>query len=112
MVADISGMVERLILTLRALAASAGDPERSPAGEPILSRLAPDYADAVLLVTDCPQIELGAVQRAALERVGEALERLDGARGGTWITATEREHVRALARQALRTLGESSDRSA
>ena len=107
-------MVERLILTLRALAAPAGEPERAPAGEPTLSRLAPDYADAVLLVTDCPQIELGTVQRAALERVGEALERLDGARGDAWITAgdEEWEHVRTLARQALRTLGESPDPSA
>jgi hypothetical protein len=107
-------MVERLILTLRALAAPAGEHERTAGGAPTLSRLAPDYADAVLLVTDCPQIELGAVQRAALDRVGEALERLDGARGDAWSTAGDegREHVRALARQALDTLGESPDANA
>jgi hypothetical protein len=107
-------MVERLILTLRALAAPARARERARAGEPALSRLAPDYADAVLLVTDCPQIELGAMQRAALERVGEALERLDGERGDAWMSAEDEEweHVRALARQALRTLGESPDQRA
>ena len=62
-------MIERLVTTLRSLADSDGEQSQC------VSVLAADYADALRLVIDCPQIRLEPEQREALERVDDALDR-------------------------------------
>lgn len=105
----VCAMVDRLILILRAL---AGQPDADGVaardGVADASRLAPDYADALLLVTDCPQIELRPAQRAALERVGETLERLAADTDGEHASRNQgnRGRLESQAREALRILGE------
>lgn len=82
-------MIERLLTTLRVLAASTdARPARAAA-------LAGDYADALRLVIDCPQIRLEAEQQAALELVEDALDR-----------GAARARVAELARQALALVSE------
>lgn len=78
-------MIERLLTSLQQLAASAGE---QPAR---VSALGADYADALRLVIDCPQIRLEPEQQAALERVEDALER----------EPVDADRVRELARAAL-----------
>ena len=63
-------MIERLVTTLRALAAL-------PAAElhaPDARRLAADGADAVRLELDCMQQDLTPAQRAVLRRLGDLLD--------------------------------------
>ena len=83
-------MIERLVTALRTLSASPGA-ERDASRAHDLSF---DYADALRLVLDCPQIHLDPEQREALERVDDALERGD-----------DEARVAALARTALALLG-------
>lgn len=89
-------MIERLVQSLQALAAPAdAQRARSPNSTARTHDLAADYADALRLVIDCPQIRLDPEQREALERVEDALERASG-----------RARVADLARAALATLRE------
>jgi hypothetical protein len=75
-------MVERLLTILRVLAREPGDAGARvtyPAGR--VDALAADYADALLLVSDCRQLELTPDQLGALERVDTLLERVALTRG-------------------------------
>ena len=85
-------MIERLIVLLRSFA--HGD---VPDNVAEMRALALDYADALRLVCDCPQIHLDADQRDALERLDAELERLDARTGDV----AEHAEVRRLARKAL-----------
>jgi hypothetical protein len=106
-------MIERLVETLQALAAPA---EVQLARHPeIVARseeLALDFADALRLVTDCPQIHLTRAQRESLEQLDAYLEqRGDGARDAFWTeqairTSAEWAEVRRLAASALGELDE------
>lgn len=99
-------MIERLVETLRVLAAPPRD--QLGAYRSSLERgawLAGDYADALRLVTDCPQIELLPRQRTVLESLERELESMS-ARDEAWSSravehGAEWERVRALARRAL-----------
>ena len=68
-------MIQRLVTTLRALAAI--DPEQLPLGGG--RRLAGDCADALRLELDCPQQDLTMEQRRALEELDALLESVDSA---------------------------------
>lgn len=85
-------VIERLVILLRRFAH-----RDVPDNVAEMRALALDYADALRLVCDCPQIHLDADQRDALERLDARLERLDAR------TANDAEHaeVRRLAREAL-----------
>ncbi|HEX2165971.1 MAG TPA: hypothetical protein VHG09_01915 [Longimicrobiales bacterium] len=99
-------MVDRLITSLRALAACDRSQEQSRCAEVAL-----DFSDALLLVSDCPQVELTPAQRGALQDLDDHLQRMtgDGNAGVqhgdgrppdmSWTT------VRSLAAEALRILG-------
>ncbi|HEU4632085.1 MAG TPA: hypothetical protein VFS08_20205 [Gemmatimonadaceae bacterium] len=70
-------MIERLITTLHTLAAPAERQlHRLPPHVAHADELARDFEDAYRLVCDCPQVELSAAQRAALERVEARLDAL------------------------------------
>lgn len=101
-------MVDRLITSLRALESCATDSrERSRCVE-----IALDFADALLLVSDCPQVELTPAQRAALERLDEHLQGMTG-HDRTGVQTRARPHepesdwatAGTLATDALRALG-------
>jgi hypothetical protein len=68
-------MIQRLVTTLRALAAI--DPDQLPLREG--RRLAADCADALRLELDCPQQDLTAEQRRALGELDGLLESADTA---------------------------------
>ena len=85
-------MIERLVTALQLLAASPGEHSARPPA------LAGDYADALRLVIDCPQIRLEPEQREALERVDDALDR-----------GAPPARVAELARTAIALLGEAGD---
>jgi len=112
-------MIERLVHTLRSLAAPA---EVQLTWSPSLvargDELARDYADALRLTTDCPQLQLSPVQREALERLDEHLEGMSGpAHAALWTGPALREApewtaARRLARAALRAIGEPADHPA
>ena len=121
-------MIESLITSLRTLAAPADVQLRAtdagaaggPVGEdtavatagavPDVRGLASDFADALLLVSDCPQVLLNARQRQALDTLDAQLEgmlRDGGVR--VWQPSGVRESVewktvRRLAAEALRML--------
>ena len=63
-------MIERLVTTLRALAALPATELRTQAGE----RLVADCADALRLALDCPQQDLTPAQRRVLRRLGDVLD--------------------------------------
>ena len=63
-------MIERLVTTLRALAALPGDATATDD----VDRLAADCADALRLELDCLQQELTGGQRRTLIALGDALE--------------------------------------
>ncbi len=90
-------MIERLLLTLRALAAGGG------VSDARLQRLAGDYLDAYRLIVDCPQLELGSTARAAVEDVALVAERI----GQGAATEATRRAGAAAARRALFALGEA-----
>ena len=85
-------MIERLIHSLQALADAGGTPP------PAFAELAREYADALLLASDCPQLELDAEQRDCLFALDALLDRPPP-------TPALRTEVRAHARAALLTLG-------
>jgi hypothetical protein len=83
-------MIARLIETLRVLASPA--PTSDVAG---------DFADAFLLVSDCPQIRLTQEQIESLSSLDALLER---ASNGGNLDVAKRAEVRAAALHALKTL--------
>ncbi len=90
-------MIERLLSTLRLFA----DQDRAHAMDTVAAgRAAGDFLDAYRLIVDCPQYELGATARAALDDMQEVAERLV-------VGSTERDAAGAAARRALAALGES-----
>jgi hypothetical protein len=109
-------MIERLVHALQALAAPAEEQlARCPAFVVKADELALDYADALLLITDCPQVSLTPEQQAALEAVDHLLDRMTGEKNeALWTeaalhTAPEWQEVRCLAREGLLALGQPVD---
>ena len=120
-------MIERLITSLDALAAPADvqlrrvtgaaggraavDVPQASAGPAAEARdLALEFADALLLVSDCPQVLLNAAQRQALNALDEQLEEMLREGGShLWQPSGLRQSVewstaRRLAAEALRLL--------
>ena len=104
-------MIQRLITSLQALAAPAEiQLARFPDFVVKADELALDFDDAIILVRDCPQLDLTPAQVAALEAVDQALSAMSGPeRGRFWTDSALREsaewgRVRGLAARALRTL--------
>src|SRR5215212_10645109 len=109
-------MIERLIHSLQALAAPADvQLARFPDFAAKADELALDYADALRLAADCPQLRLEPGQRRALDRLDGYLDRMSGAaNAGLWTEGAVRSspewvEVRALARDALAALGAPDD---
>lgn len=105
-------MIERLIRSLRLLAAPAAlQRARHPGFVAGPQDAAMDFADALMLAADCPQLQLESTQRDRLFAVDRLLEAMDGpANAGLWTEravedAPEWEEVRARAREALLSLG-------
>lgn len=105
-------MIERLLITLRALAASPGEQlERFPDLVAKPDELALDFDDAYRLLQQCRQLELSAAQRDAVAAVDHILDQMSGPEHGVLWTeaavgsAPEWERVRGAARAALRALG-------
>ncbi len=101
-------MIERLVETLRILAAPADTQLRQYRDRVVGDdALAYDFADAYLLIQSCQQIQLTASQEDALEEVSAALEVMLGAEGVRCWTeeavreSREWEQVRAAAKRAL-----------
>jgi hypothetical protein len=110
-------MIERLVHALRILAEPAGvQLARVPDFAARSGELALDFADALRLVTDCPQLYLTTLQRESLEQLDAFLEqRSDGARSSFWSedavrTSAEWAEVRRLAAAALVELGDTRSR--
>jgi hypothetical protein len=93
-------MIDRLLITLRALASPAGSPGNARA-------LALDFDDGYFLLAQCQQLELSTAQRDAVADVDRLLERARSA--APEVTSPEWNAVRASARTALRYLGYSED---
>jgi len=101
-------MIEGLVQTLRILAAPA-DPRR-PLPSQLLEnpeRTAMDFADALRLATDCPQLELSRSQRSRLERLDQLLDEIGAA--ALWQERDIRteelwRRASALAREAMEEL--------
>ena len=111
-------MIERVVHALRALAAMPDVPlARDAAPGERLNELALDYADALRLLADCPQVGLSPEQQGLLERLDDVLETMTSgtlASPSTESAPGEADAwptVRELARAALRALGQSEDRS-
>ena len=109
-------MIERLIHSLQALAAPADvQLARFPDFAAKADELALDYADALRLAADCPQVLLEPGQRHALDRLDGYLDRMSGAANaalwteGAVRSSPEWEEVRALARAGLAALGAADD---
>ena len=107
-------MIERLIHSLQALAAPAdAQLARFPGFVVKADELALDFADALLLISDCPQVELSAAQQETLGQLDAHLEAMSAApRAPLWTDAAVRGApewvtVRRLAREALVALGEA-----
>lgn len=105
-------MIDRLLITLRALAASPDEQlERFPDLVAKPDELALDFDDAYRLLQQCQQLELSAAQRDAVAAVDRLLGQLSGPEHGMLWTeaalrrAPEWEQVRGAARAALRVLG-------
>ena len=104
-------MIDRLVHALQRLAVPGGAPATSSgdnATHPL--EVARDFADAYMLVADCPQLSLSAFQCDALERVSDHLTAMTGPDvSGLWSEAAIRvapewETLRRLSREALREL--------
>ena len=107
-------MIQRLIESLRALAAPADvQCARFPDSVVRADELALDFADAFLLVRDCPQMMLSSHQEDALTDLDLALSAMSGpAHAQLWTEAALREHadwraIRRLATAALHALDAS-----
>jgi hypothetical protein len=99
-------MIERLVHALQALAVPAEEQlARYPVFVVKADELALDYADALLLITDCPQVSLTPEQQAALEDVDQLLDWMSGEKNAAlWTeaalrTAPDWQQVRRLARE-------------
>jgi hypothetical protein len=108
-------MIHRLVHALQMLAAPVEEHSSQGAGsvDP-MERLAGDYADALMLVTDCPQLRLSAEQHAALERVDDelAVVRARVAKAHSGVAGrqvVEWQRVRRHARAALMALDQPTD---
>lgn len=108
-------MLQRLVHTLQILATPADEQlARLPDLAANANGLALDFADALLLASDCPQLELTPELQGALERVDGLLQRIGGRENtAMWTEPALREaaewvEVRRLAAAALRTLGASA----
>jgi hypothetical protein len=104
-------VIQRLITSLQALAAPAEiQLARFPDFVVKADELALDFDDALMLVRDCPQLELTPGQVAALDALDQALDVMSGpGQGRFWTESALRDgaewaHVRGLAAAALRTL--------
>lgn len=101
-------MIERLVQALQTLAAP-GDVQlaRVPDFAARSGELALDFADALRLVADCPQLYLTAPQRESLEQLDAYLERFVDSAGADFRTeravraSAEWAEVRRLAASAL-----------
>jgi hypothetical protein len=109
-------MIERLIHSLQALAAPAdAQLARFPDFVAKADELALDFADALRLVSDRPQVELSAAQREALARLDAQLDAMSGeSRRALWSEAAMRgarewAATRRLAREALAALHAPDD---
>lgn len=109
-------MIERLVHSLQALAAPADvQLARFPSFVAKADELALDFADALLVANDCPQLRLTAAQRDALARLDQHLDGMSGAANAQLWTEhavrsrPEWDAVRALARDVLAALGAPSD---
>lgn len=75
-------MIERLVVALETLAVPADvQLARVPDFAAQAGELALDFADALRLVTACPQLHLTSAQRESLEQLDAYLERLAGSAG-------------------------------
>lgn len=100
-------MIERLVVSLRTLARA----DVSSLSGHELDRAAGDFADALRLTLDCPQLRLGAADRGALLALETELDRLERARGGVGAaTADERTSLAARARNALALVAQDAER--
>jgi len=111
-----SRVIERLIRSLQALAAPAEvQLARFPAFAVQADELALDFADALLLVSDCSQVRLSATERHALERLDAQLAAMNGSvRREIWSEAAVRQApewaaTRRLAWEALDALQAPAD---
>ena len=105
-------MVEKLVTSLRALAASSeAQLARFPEVACKANELALDFADALLMVSDCPQVLLTGRQRQTLQRIDDQLLRMSGeANVHLWLDSAlgdsdEWAAVRQMAVEALMELG-------
>ena len=105
-------MIERLVITLRALGASPDEQiERFPNVVARPDELALDFDDAYLLLQQCQQLDLSAAQRDAVADVDRLLAQMTGPeRRALWTEAALRRapewgRIRSAARTALRLLG-------
>ncbi len=105
-------MIQRLVTSLQALAAPAEiQLARFPDFVVKADELALDFDDALMLMRDCPQIELTPEQVDALDAVESALDAMAGPRCRQLWTdaalsdAAEWARVRHLATAALGVLG-------
>jgi hypothetical protein len=105
-------MIQRLITSLQALAAPAeAQLARFPDFVAKADELALDFDDALMLIRDCPQLELTGDQVTALDAVDHALAAMSGpAQAGFWTEVSLREslewaRVRSVAAEALGALG-------
>lgn len=109
-------MIERLVQSLRFLATSqAVEPGRSPDAAERFRAVALDYADALRLLIDCPQIQLEPGQRSMLEQLGDLLDESSSPEGrdepglGEGSSPYGRSlRVRSAALVALAALGEEA----
>ena len=109
-------MILRLITTLQALAAPAETQlGRYPVFLVNAGEIALDFEDALMLIRDCPQIELTSEQQVALSAVDRSLEDISGSlRAELWTEmalrhSTEWQVVRRVATTALEALGAPVD---
>jgi hypothetical protein len=105
-------MIESLLVSLRALAASPdAQLTRFPHAVVKADKLALDFADAHLLFAQCQQLEFTAAQRDAVSAVDRLLDQMSAPEHATvWSEqalreAPEWEAVRRAAKLALRELG-------
>jgi hypothetical protein len=96
-------MIERLVKSVRTLAA--------PTPTDLKDReIANDFADALLLASDCPQVQLTPVQASALRALSDLIDGMSGAdHAALWTETASLEspqwvEVRHAAARALSTL--------
>ncbi len=89
-------MIERLVQSLQTMVALEDDPALAATVD--LRKLSLDYSDALLLATDCPQLQLAPRQLYLLRQVEQVLETQDlCCRDQTPLAALQRAAQAALA---------------